>query len=92
MKVFGIVLKVLAALAVVAGIVYVIATYGDKIIAKIKKLLGKGHNCGDCECDGCECNENGECTCEFDCDECECCECEFDEDDEEDEEAEEEEE
>ncbi len=39
MKVFNTVLKILAALAVVAGIVYVIATYGDKIVAWAKSLF-----------------------------------------------------
>ena len=34
----------LAALAAIAGVVFVIATYGDKIVAWAKKLLGK------CEC------------------------------------------
>ena len=69
MKVLSIVLKVLAALAAVAGVVYVIATYGDKIVAWAKSLLGKCH-CNECE--GCECNVDGECTCECECDECEC--------------------
>ena len=44
-------LKKLTALAAVAGVVFVIATFGDKIVAWAKKLLGK------CEC-------NGECKCE----------------------------
>ena len=39
MKVFNTVLKILAALAVVAGIDYVIATYGDKIVAWAKSLF-----------------------------------------------------
>ena len=59
MKVFGIIMKIVAALAVVAGIVYIVATYGDKIVAWAKKLLGKM-----------ECCCNGECTCEGEC----CCE------------------
>lgn len=33
------ILKILAVLAAIAGIVYVIATYGDKIVAWAKKLL-----------------------------------------------------
>lgn len=75
MKTFNVIAKVVAALAAIAGIVYVVATYGDKIVAWAKKLLGKGCCCCDeCECADCECNENGECTCECDCDECECCE------------------
>lgn len=47
MKVLGNILKVLAALAAIAGVVYVIATYGDKIAAWAKKLLGK-LGCGCC--------------------------------------------
>lgn len=78
MKTFSVIAKVVAALAAVAGIVYVVATYGDKIVAWAKNLLGKGCCCGDCECAGCECNDNGECTCEFECDDCECCDCECD--------------
>ena len=39
MKVFYTVLKVIAALAVVAGIVYVVATYGDKIVSWAKGLI-----------------------------------------------------
>lgn len=78
MKTFNVIAKVVAALAAVAGIVYVVATYGDKIVAWAKKLLGKGCCCGECECAGCECNDNGECTCECECDDCECedeCQC-----------------
>ena len=73
MKVLSIVLKVLAALAAVAGVVYVVATYGDKIVAWAKNLLGK---CCCNECEGCECNVDGECTCECECDDCDCCDCE----------------
>lgn len=75
MKTFSVIAKVVAALAAVAGVVYVVATYGDKIVAWAKKLLGKGCCCDECECAGCECNENGECTCECECDDCECCDC-----------------
>lgn len=78
MKAFTVIAKVVAALAAIAGIVYVIATYGDKIVAWAKNLLGKGCCCEDCECADCECNEDGECTCECGCDECECCDCEGD--------------
>ena len=41
MKVFAAVVKVLAALAAVAGAVYAIATYGDKIVAWAKNLMAK---------------------------------------------------
>ncbi len=40
MKVIGVIAKVLTALAAVAGAVYVFATYGDRIVAWAKKLLG----------------------------------------------------
>lgn len=67
MKTVNLIIKIVAALAAVAGLVYVIATYGDKIVAWAKKLLGY------CPCDGdCEC-----CDCECDCEDCECeCCCE----------------
>ena len=41
MKIFNLALKIVAALAVVAGIVYVVATYGDKIVAWAKGLWAK---------------------------------------------------
>ncbi len=75
MKAFNIVMKIVAALAAVAGAVYVIATYGDKIVAGAKRLLGL---CCGCECEDCECNENGECCCPCECDDCDCCDCECD--------------
>lgn len=56
------VLKLLTALAAVAGVVYVIATYGDKIVAWAKKILAACPCCNDtCEC---ECEGEGECKCE----------------------------
>lgn len=55
MKVFTTVLKIVAALAVIAGIVYVVATYGDKIVAWAKKLLGKTGCC--CSEEVCQCEE-----------------------------------
>ena len=63
MKVFGIIAKIVVALAAIAGIVYVVATYGDKIVAWAKGLLGRCKCC--CGCEDCECD----CECE-----CECCE------------------
>ena len=41
MKTFTTILKVLAALAAVAGIIYVVATFGDRIVAWAKELLNK---------------------------------------------------
>ena len=47
--------KLLTALAAITGIVYVIATYGEKIVAWAKKMLAA---CPCCKCEGeCECTE-----------------------------------
>ena len=45
MKVFGMIVKLLLALAAIAGLVYVFATYGDKIVAWSKKMLGLCKGC-----------------------------------------------
>lgn len=64
------VLKVLTALAAIAGTVYVIATYGDKIVAWAKKIMAACPCCNntcecECECGGeCKCEGEGECKCE----------------------------
>ena len=55
MKTVTIIIKVIAALAAIAGVVYVVATYGDKIVAWAKKLLGCCCDCCDCDCD-CDCD------------------------------------
>lgn len=73
MKAFAIIAKVLTALAAIAGVVYIIATYGDKIVAWAKNLLNRD------ACADCECNVDGECTCECECDDCDCCDCGCDE-------------
>lgn len=44
MKVLSAIVKVAVALAAVAGAIYVIATYGDQIVAWAKRMLG----CVDC--------------------------------------------
>jgi hypothetical protein len=75
MKTWETILKIIAALAAAAGIIFLIVNYGDKIVAWAKSLLGK-FSC--CECDGCECNEDGVCTCDCECDDCDCCDCECD--------------
>lgn len=41
MKAFTMIVKILAALAAVAGVVYLVATYGEKIVAWCKELLAK---------------------------------------------------
>ena len=56
MKAFTTVLKILAALAAIAGVIYVLATYGEKITAWAKSLLEKFHCCCCCDCQ-CECCE-----------------------------------
>ena len=60
-------LKILTALAAVAGAVYVVATYGDKIVAWAKDLLAKCPckcNVDDCKCEGeCECGDACSCAC-----------------------------
>lgn len=65
MKFVGTVLKILAALAAVAGAVYVAAAYGDKIVAWAKKLLNRCCCCcdDDCCCDDEDCC-CGDCCCE----------------------------
>ena len=60
MKAVNLIVKILAALAAVAGVVFVIATYGDKIVAWAKKLLGCCPCDGDCECCEEECFEETE--------------------------------
>ena len=62
MKIFANIMKIVAALAAVAGLVYVVATYGDKIVAWAKKTL---KICAPCCCDEeCCCEEGEECCCE----------------------------
>ena len=48
MKTFNAVVKILTALAAVAGAVYVIATYGDRIVAWAKKVLASMPKCPCC--------------------------------------------
>ena len=62
MKVFSTIMKILVALAAVAGAIYIAATYGDKIVAWAKKTLGGLTCCCDCECD-CDCDCDDECCC-----------------------------
>ena len=42
-------MKILSALAAVVGVVYVVATYGDKIVQWAKNLLASCPFCNDCE-------------------------------------------
>ena len=43
------VIKILTALAAIAGVVYVIATYGDQIVSWAKKVLASMPKCPCCE-------------------------------------------
>lgn len=72
MKAAKTIAKIVVALAAVAGVVYVIATYGERIVAWARKLLNRAE-CDCCFCD-CECDCE-ECDCEDACEECQC-ECE----------------
>ena len=62
MNCFKTVMKILTALAAIAGIIYVLATYGDKIVAWAKKML---ESCPcKCKVDDCECHCECGCNCE----------------------------
>ena len=63
MKVFKTIAKIVIALAAIAGIVYVVATYGDKIAAWARRLLNSCKCCCDCDCD-CDCDCGCDCECE----------------------------
>ena len=68
MKVAKLIAKIVVALAAIAGAVYVIATYGNQIVAWCKKILAS-LPCS-CKCDECDCeNCDGECECECCCEE-----------------------
>ena len=41
MKAFSTIIKILAVIAAVAGIIFILATYGDQIVAWCKRLLEK---------------------------------------------------
>ena len=41
MKAFWTIVKILAVLAAIAGIIYVIAAYGDKLVAWAKKIINR---------------------------------------------------
>ena len=43
MKILSAIAKIVATLAFIAGVVYLVATYGDKIVAWAKKLLPCKH-------------------------------------------------
>jgi len=49
MKPVNTIIKILTALAAVAGAVYIIATYGEQIVAWAKKMLNAMPKCPACE-------------------------------------------
>ncbi len=61
-NVVGTVLKIIAALAAIAGIVYVVATYGDRIVAWAKRLwermFGGDEFCYFCDDEDCCCEDD----------------------------------
>ena len=62
MKTVNTIIKIVTALAAVAGAIYLIATYGDKIVAWAKKLLD---SCP-CKCN-CDIEDCADCDCQADC-------------------------
>lgn len=49
MKALNTIVKILTALAAVAGVVYIVATYGEQIVAWCKKTLASLPKCPSCE-------------------------------------------
>jgi len=49
MKALNTIVKILTALAAVAGVVYIVATYGEQIVAWAKKMLNAMPKCPACE-------------------------------------------
>ena len=49
MKALNIIIKILTALAAIAGVVYILATYGEQIVAWAKKVLNSLPKCPACE-------------------------------------------
>ena len=70
MKLAKLIAKIVVALAAIAGAVYVIATYGNQIVAWCKKVLASLPSLPYCDC-GCDCDCDCDCDCECDGD-CDC--------------------
>lgn len=49
MKAANTIIKILTALAAIAGVVYIVATYGEQIVAWCKKTLESLPKCPSCE-------------------------------------------
>ena len=62
MKIGKLIAKIAVALAAIAGVVYVVATYGEQIVAWAKKLLD---SCP-CKCN-CDIEDCADCDCQADC-------------------------
>lgn len=62
MKTVNTIIKIVTALAAIAGAIYLVATYGDKIVAWAKKLLD---SCP-CKCN-CDIEDCADCDCQADC-------------------------
>ncbi len=56
MKALEIIIKIVVALAAIAGIAFVIVKYGDKIVAWFKKHFSCC--CGECDCTCCDCESD----------------------------------
>ena len=54
MKAMNTIIKILTALAAVAGVIYIVATYGEQIVAWCKKTLESFPKCPFCEADEAE--------------------------------------
>ena len=67
MKIISAVAKILAALTAVVGAIYILATYGEQIVAWCKKVIA---SLPECPCGKCECECDGDCECDCEC-ECE---------------------
>ena len=50
MKILSAIAKIVATLAFIAGVVCLVATYGDKIVAWAKRMLNKINSCCCCSC------------------------------------------
>lgn len=64
MKIISVIAKILAALTAVVGAIYILATYGEQIVAWCKKVIA---SLPECPCGKCECECDGDCECECDC-------------------------
>ena len=67
MKTAKLIAKIAVALAAVAGAVYVVATYGEQIVAWCKKVLASLPCPCKCECEGEYTCEEGTCECTCEC-------------------------